>query len=191
MRQRIAQVISIAGHPLITLSLFSLYVAFLRLPYQNAVFLAVLLVGGIVAPICWHNYRQVKRGHYTNFDVSHQGQRTQFYPVLIGLLGVVTLLLFATNQPLPISQGTACVLLLLVSAYGLNYVIKVSLHTALSFFLAWVIYSINPTGGVLMGIFAIIITASRLVLGRHTLSEVIAGALLGSVSGAGCIWLVE
>jgi membrane-associated phospholipid phosphatase len=150
----------------------------------------VLLVGGMIVPICWHNYRQVKRGRYTNFDVSHQGQRTQFYPILIGLLGVVMLLLFATNQPVPIRLGTACVLLLLISAYGLNYFIKVSLHTALSCFLVWVIYSINPMGGVMMGLFALLIAASRLELGRHTVSEVIAGALLGSVAGAGCIWLV-
>ncbi|QKZ11320.1 phosphatase PAP2 family protein [Spirosoma sp. KUDC1026] len=189
--QKTARLISIIGHPLVTLSLFSLYIAFQRLPRQNALVLSVLLLGGMVVPICWHNYRQVKRGHYTNFDVSHQGQRTQFYPILIGLLSVTTLLQFITDQPRPIWLGTLCVLALLVSAYVLNYVIKVSLHTALSFFLAWVIYSISPTGGIVMGLFALLITASRLVLRRHTVSEVIAGFLLGSVAGAGCIWLVN
>lgn len=128
---------------------------------------------------------QFQKGQYTNFDVSEQRQRAQFYPILIGVISLMTVLLFATNQPRPFCYGTACALLLVVSSYGVNRYIKASLHTSLSSFLTWAIYSINQPLGLMMGGFSILIGASRLVLGRHTLLEILVGALIGLIAGTG------
>ncbi|GAB4015947.1 phosphatase PAP2 family protein [Spirosoma koreense] len=182
---RIAKALSILGHPLLTISLFALCLTFQRLPIGNAMVISALLLGGVVIPISWYNYQQVKRGQYTDFDVSDQRQRAQFYPVLIGSIALMTVLLFATHQPRPISYGTACGLLLVVSSYGVNKYLKVSLHTSLSFFLTWAIYSINQPLGLVMGGFSILIGVSRLVLGRHTLLEILVGALIGLIAGTG------
>ncbi|MFD2936805.1 phosphatase PAP2 family protein [Spirosoma flavum] len=165
--------------------MFSLYVAFQQLPLKNAAIVSGLLFGGVVVPIAWHNYQQVKKGQYTNFDVSNQKQRAQFYPILIGLVSLMTGLLLATDQPRPFCYGTGCVLLLLVSSYGVNRYIKASLHTALAFFLTWAIAISNQPLGLAMGIFSILIAASRLVLARHTLTEILVGALIGLLTGAG------
>ncbi len=180
-----AKVISILGHPLLTISLFSVYITFRHLPLKNAVIISGLLIGGVIIPISWYSYRKVNQGQYTNFDVSNQRQRAQFYPVLIGLVALLAGLLFATNQARPFSYGTVCVLLLLVSSYGVNRYIKVSLHTSLSFFLTWAIYSISESLALAMGIFSILIAASRIILKRHTLAEILVGALIGSVTGIG------
>lgn len=59
----------------------------------------------------------------------------------------MTGLLFATHQPRSFCYGAASVLLLVVSSYGVNRYIKASLHTSLSFFLTWAIFSINQPLG--------------------------------------------
>ncbi|MCC5613290.1 phosphatase PAP2 family protein [Nostoc sp. CHAB 5834] len=179
-----AKAISILGHPLFTITLFALLVTFLQLPISNAMIISALLLGGVVLPISWYNYRNVKRGQFTNFDVSDQRQRAQFYPVLVGAIALLTGLLFATHQPRPFCYGTACALLLVISSYGVNRYIKASLHTSLSLFLTWALFSISQPMGLLMGIFSLFIGGSRLVLGRHTLWEVLVGALLGLIAGA-------
>ncbi|MBC3788723.1 phosphatase PAP2 family protein [Spirosoma utsteinense] len=180
---RTAKALSVLGHPLLTISLFVLYITFQQLPTRNAIIISALLLGGVVIPISWYNYQKVKQSQYTNFDVSDQRQRAQFYPVLIGAISLMTGILFITHQPRPFCYGTACTLLLVVSSYGVNRYIKASLHTSLSFFLTWAVYSINQPLGLMMGVFAILIGASRLVLGRHTLLEILVGALIGLVSG--------
>ncbi|WP_461130641.1 phosphatase PAP2 family protein [Spirosoma aerophilum] len=182
---RTAKALSLIGHPLLTTTLFALYVTFQQLPIMNAVIISAGLLGGVVLPISWYNYRKVKRGQYTNFDVSDQRQRAQFYPVLIGAISLLAGLLFATHQPRPFCYGTACVLLLVIISYEVNRYIKASLHTSLSFFLTWAIYGINQPLGLLMGVFAILIGLSRLVLGRHTLLEILIGALIGLIAGTG------
>lgn len=180
-----AKVLSVVGHPLLTLSLFSMYVAFQKLPLNNAVTVTGLLIGGVAIPIAWQNYRRVRRGQYTNFDVSDQRQRAQFYPVLIGLMALVTALLFATGQPLAFGYGAVCLLGLLLVSYGINRFIKVSLHTSLSIFLTWAVYSLSPLFGVVMGVLAVLVALSRLVLKRHTLTEILVGALVGLITGIG------
>lgn len=180
-----AKALSILGHPLLTITLFGLYVTFQRLPIRNAMIISAWLLGGVVLPISGYNYRKVKRGQYTNFDVSNQRQRAQFYPVLIGAIVLLTGALFATHQPRPFCYGTAYALLLVISSYGVNQYIKASLHTSLSFFLTWAIYIINQPLGLMMGVFSILIGVSRLVLGRHTLLEILVGALIGLIAGTG------
>jgi membrane-associated phospholipid phosphatase len=180
----------VAGHPLLTLSLFSVYVAFRELSLPNAVLVSGLLVGGVALPVSWHNYRRVRRGQYTNFDVSDRHQRARFYPVLIGLVAAVAGLLALTGQPPPFSYGALCLLGLLVGSYGANRFLKVSLHTSLSVYLAWAVYLLSPPAGVAMAGLSALVAASRLVLGRHTLPEILVGALMGLVAGAGFYGLI-
>ncbi|GAB3969070.1 hypothetical protein GCM10028806_14460 [Spirosoma terrae] len=181
---KLANLISTIGHPLLMLSVFVVFVSFQQLPIQNAVLISGLLIGVVVLPVCLQNYRKVRQGTYTNFDVSDRQQRSGFYPGLIGLVALVTGIFIATNQPLSFCYGMNATLLLLVISYGVNFFIKASLHTSLSFFLAWAIGLISPPLGVAMGIMAVAISASRLVLKRHSLIEVGTGALIGLIIGA-------
>lgn len=187
---RLANLVSIVGHPLLTLSLFSVYVSFWQLPFRQAVLLSCLLIGGVIVPVCIRNYQKVRQGVYTNFDVSDQRQRAGFYPVLIGLVALTTGLFVATGQPRSFCYGMGFSFLLLVVSYGVNYFIKTSLHTSLSFFLAWAGGLISQPLGITMGVLAVLIAVSRLILKRHTLLEVLVGALIGLTVGIGFYLLV-
>jgi membrane-associated phospholipid phosphatase len=188
--RKLAGLFSLIGHPLLTLSLFSVYVAFRQLPLLNAVTVAGLLVGGVALPVSWHNYRQVRRGRYSNFDVSDRRQRAGFYPVLIGLMAAVTGLLVVTDQPRPFWYGAVCMLGLLIGSYAANRFLKVSLHASLSFFLAGAMYLLSPPLGIGMAVLAVLVAASRLILNRHTLAEILVGVLMGLATGAGFYSLV-
>lgn len=180
-----ANFISVAGHPLLTVSLFTIYVTFQQLPLRNAALLSGLLIGGVILPVSVHNYRKVKRGQYTNFDVSDQRERHHFYHTVIALLALVTGLFFATGQPRPFCYGMVSMLLLVVSSYLVNFFIKASLHTSISFFMAWAILLVDPAFGVGMAVFTLFIAASRVLLKRHTIPEIVAGAIIGVGIGAG------
>ena len=180
---------SILGHPLLTISLLSGYVGFLRLPQKSAVIICGLLLAIVIIPVVWHNYQKVNNGKYTNFDVSSRSQRSGFYPVLIGLTLLFLALLAVTGQPYVFIHGTMCMLLLLVSSYCINFYIKTSLHTSISIFIAVGFYSLNHSLGLILGIFTILVALSRLVLNRHTISEILVGALMGVISGI-CLYML-
>jgi membrane-associated phospholipid phosphatase len=184
---RTAKALSFIGHPLLTVPLVSVYIAFQYWPLKNAVAISILLVIGVTLPISWYNYQKVRLGQYTNFDVSNQKQRTQFYPILIGLVVLVVGLSFITHQPRPFCYGAVCVLLLLICSYGVNHFIKASLHASLCFFLSWVLFSSYHAAGLGMGVFSILVGLSRLVLKRHTVLEIFVGSLIGLVAGA-CLY---
>lgn len=186
-----AKFVSIVGHPLLTASLFTIYVTYQQLPFRNAILISGLLIGGVVLPVSWLSYRKVRQGQFTNFDVSDQKQRSRFYPLVIGLLGGATGCLFATNQPQPFCYGMLFALFLIGSSYLINFFSKASLHTSLSFFLAWAMALINPVLGIAMILFSFLIAFSRLLLKRHTFVEIIIGAFLGLATGASFYWTVR
>ncbi|WP_148562500.1 phosphatase PAP2 family protein [Spirosoma radiotolerans] len=135
-------------------------------------------------PITWHNYSKVKRGRYADFDLSNQTQRAGFYPIVLLFSGLFTLFLISTSPYQPFNRGAVCFFLLLTGSYAINIFLKVSLHTAVSFFLACALFGLDEYLGVLMGLFSVLIAVSRLVLKRHSLPEIIAGVLIGLVAGA-------
>jgi len=180
-----AKFLSVAGHPLLTGSVFTVYIAYRQLPFFNAVLVTTLLIGGVVLPVSWQNYRRVKQGRYTNFDVSHQKQRHQFYYTLMSLLALMTGLLFLTGQPWPFCYGALAMLLLTVSSFLVNLFVKASLHTSVSLFITWALLLVSGPAAVGMAFFSLLIAVSRLILNRHTLTEIVAGALIGLLIGAG------
>jgi membrane-associated phospholipid phosphatase len=180
-----ARIVSVVGHPLVTTSILTLYVAFNQVAFFNALFVSALLLGGVILPVSWQNYRRTQQGQYTNFDVSDRQQRYRFYPVLMGLLALVTGLLFVTGQPRSFCYGFLSMLLLIGCSYLINFFSKASLHTSISIFIAWAVLLISQPMALVMMLFALVVTASRLVLNRHYLSELVIGALLGLLVGAG------
>ena len=80
---------------------------------------------------------------------------------------------------------------LLLVCYVLNSWLKVSLHAAMSFFLACVLLRQEPTWGATALVLATLIAASRLVLRRHTLAELVVGSIVGAVASGGLMWFVS
>jgi len=66
---------------------------------------------------------------------------------------------------------------------------KVSLHASFATFAVLLLWPLDMRYRALACVAAVGIAGSRLVLGRHTLADVLAGSLLGALFGA-CFWLV-
>jgi ABC-type Na+ efflux pump permease subunit len=71
---RIAKFISFTGHPLLTIPLFVCIVMFATESFGKALFISVLIIGGIFVPSIVSMYAKSKNGTYTNFDFSDQRQ---------------------------------------------------------------------------------------------------------------------
>lgn len=178
-----ARLASVLGHPLLTLPVFTTLLAFNLFDPYKAFWISLLILGVIVLPITIRNYIKTKRNEYTNFDISDQKQRQSFYPFVIILMVVVTTALYFTPGADSFFTGTCILLLLLVASALINRVIKCSLHTSISIYLALALWQFSVAGSIAMFIFTIVIATSRLILKRHTFVEIITGAAIGFIAG--------
>lgn len=180
---KLASLVSTIGNPLITTSIFILFVTTKLFTPWQAAWISFLVIAVIAIPVAVNNYVKTRNGQYTNFDLSDRQQRQEVYPRLIFLIVLVTAVLFATGQPLGFCLGSLVFTLMMITSYLINFKLKVSMHTSISVFLAFCMFKLSITGGAAMLVFALSISISRLILKRHTPAEVLAGGLLGSVFG--------
>jgi membrane-associated phospholipid phosphatase len=183
MTMKIAKYVSLIGHPLLTIPIFIVPVLFHIQDFKSALSASALIVFGIIVPLIIKMYWGEKKGVYTNFDVSDQGERKSWYFFAIVLLLLTFIILFATNQSHAVRVGFLLSVLLLLSSQVVNYFIKSSLHVSFNIFLSFMILSINIYLAALLFMFVVAIAWSRVYLERHTIKEVMTGAILGTVYG--------
>ncbi len=188
---KVARVVSVLGHPLLTAAVFVLFIGFTRFSGAKATVSSLIVIGLVILPIIAWNYRNTRKGRYSNFDVSVRSQRYSFYAVSIVLLGVGTLALWLTGQPLALRYGMAFALLMVVVSGLANRYIKASLHTSVSVFLSMALLTIYPVAGAVLLGFSAVVAASRWVLKRHTLPEIGAGAAIGLAVGGGLYFFMQ
>ena len=180
---QISKFISAIGHPALLVPVTLIFVNFSIHSFEKALKLTLIGVGLGVLPILLYLLYQVKKGKFENFDVSNQKKRWSVYLLVIGMQLVITFFLyFQQFDPLYI-KGALASLVLTVSSFLINFKLKVSQHTAFSFFLATLLLSVNTTFAFGFYIFALCNGLSRLVLSRHKPLEVIVGLLVGILSG--------
>jgi membrane-associated phospholipid phosphatase len=177
------------GHPLLTVAAFVTFAAFRLLNPQAARWTTAGIIGLVLLPLAAWNYRQMRTGAYSNFDVSVREQRRSFYPLLLSLLGAATTLLFLAQVAVPFRYGMLVGWGLLAACFLVNFRLKVSLHAAMSFFMACTLLMLDARWGTVALGLASLVAASRLVLGRHSALELLVGAGLGILAGGG-LWLV-
>ncbi len=181
--------ISTIGNPLITFSVFVLFITLKTMDGMSAALLSLLVIGCVTIPISINNYVKTKNGKYTNYDVSDREQRQGFYHFLLLLIGGVTGILYLTNQPAAFRHGSLVFLVMVIVSYVINYRLKVSMHTSISVYLGITLLLVNFNAGLAMLVFAVLIGLSRLVLKRHSVAEVVAGLAVGFVFGAANYWV--
>ncbi|UOQ71549.1 hypothetical protein [Hymenobacter cellulosilyticus] len=181
---RLAKLISTLAHPFITGPLLLACVAFRAVDGRTAGWMTGGMLGLVMVPITLWNYQQIRAGAYSSLDVSDQEQRHSFYPRLIGLLLLaITTLTVVLPVSTAVRDGLSVLCLMLVACFGLTFLLKVSLHAAITFFLTSALYSVQPEWGLAALVASTLVAASRLVLGQHTLSELLAGTALGLGTG--------
>jgi membrane-associated phospholipid phosphatase len=178
-----ARALSIVGHPALLMPLAVAAGAsgpdappqLMRVALSTAVVVAVIV--GLYS--LW----QVRRGHWAHVDASHPAERSQLNLVLAGLLCAAAALLWALGQPPAVGAGPLLAALLVLLTHALRRWLKVSLHAAFALFAAALVWPHMP-GALVVGLLALGVAWSRLVLRRHTLAEVLTGLLFGAAFGA-------
>lgn len=174
---------SLLGHPLLTLPVFTTLLAFNLFEPYKATGISLLIIVVIVLPVTIRNYIKTRRREYTNFDISDRQQRQSFYPFVIMLTALVTIILYFTPGTDSFFTGTCILLAMLIASALINRTIKCSLHTSASVYLSIVLWQFTITGSIAMFIFTFIIATSRLILKRHTSIEILTGAVTGCIAG--------
>jgi len=181
---RIAHAVSALGHPLMTIAVFVIFVALREGDAVLPLRYAFLIVAALVIPVAAWNLRQTRTGRYENFDVSVRTQRASMYAVVLVLLIPITIAMKWAPVSRGVRVGMVCIASMFVAASAINFAgVKLSLHAAVSFFVAIVCTSIDLWFGLVLFACAVAVAASRLVLRRHTALEVWLGASLGIATG--------
>lgn len=183
MIQKVAKVISILGHPFLTIPIYTLAITFSVYDIKDALFISFIIVGCFFVPVILWNYINTKRGKYTNFDVSDQKERNSLYVFVIPILTAVLFIFYLTHQSGSLILNIFFGLILTVVSYLINFKIKCSGHISLTIFLSFIVLPKNLTAAFILLICAFIIGWSRIALKRHTFIEVLTGMIIGLVVG--------
>ncbi|MHB0971923.1 MAG: hypothetical protein ACYC7A_21570 [Thermoanaerobaculia bacterium] len=185
MKRTIAWWVSAIGHPFVMIVGLLTYSLLRKLPALRALPIVATVVALTVVPLAVMILRKVRRGEWSDGDVSLQRQRGPLYAVAISLSVVAIGVLAAARLSTPIVLGAVTVFAMLAAAYVINRWIKVSLHLTFATFTAIAIGATWPALGASLAVILIpALIWSRTTLGRHSSHEVSLGLLLGGISGA-------
>lgn len=174
---RLSKFISNFFNPLMSFLIYYLFVSYKNYSFSEAIqrFLPLLLI--IMLPtILWISWN-VRKGHYNNMDVSDRKKRNSLYIFIIGvmLLYLAYVKLFASHR---VDWEILFLFFLLVVMHISNFFIKSSMHTALNLYTAALFFVIEPRLGLIWFFISVIVGISRVILGRHSIKEVLMGGFL-------------
>lgn len=177
-----SRLISNIFNPLTALLVYFVYFSYQHYTWEEMLhrFWPILLI--VALPVSFWIVWNVKKGNYSNMDVSNRNQRKSLY-VVIGIVMLVYLIVFyMMNKSIDTIMPFLLILLFLMQIS--NYFIKSSMHTAFNVITAAFFFNQDVKLGVLWLIIAIIVGLTRIVLKRHTLSEVLMGGFLAAAVSA-------
>lgn len=178
-RRRVAAWVSVIAHPFVLIPVLVGVVTARSLPAREAAIVVGLVVACSILPMLWIIVRRVRSGAWTDHDVSVREQRTGMYPAALAISAGTVVLLYAVGVAPGILRGTVAIFALIAVSALVNTRLKVSLHTGFAAFTAVSLLSVSRPLGIAAIVVALAVAWSRLELRRHTLPEVIGGALLG------------
>ena len=174
-----AKAVSNFFNPLTSFFLYAVFDLSLHHPPEGLVrhLLPIILI--LIVPISFWIIWNVRRGRYSNMDVSNRKQRNSLYLVITGLLILYNLYVYLATG---LADNRFVILTLLVITMQLsNFWIKSSMHTALNIFVAALFYQeLHFLGWAWLAV-ALLVGYTRIVIGRHTLAEVLAGGCIGTL----------
>jgi membrane-associated phospholipid phosphatase len=187
MSLAVARSPSILGHPLVVLPVA---VATLVLHERiSAAPLIVSLICGIAGVVLAFSFWQVRRGQWQHIDASARAERRSLNIFLAVVLFLGAAVAFYQLPGPGLSLGLLLSGLLIVAVMLVSPWVKLSLHAAFAAFAVLLLWPLKLWHVALASVAAAAICWSRVVLGRHTIVEVLGGSFLGALFGA-CFWLV-
>jgi len=179
MKKNIAHIVSVLGHPLLTIPLYVALVMFGSEDFKRASLNTFLIIGCVFIPVTMWLYIKSRNGSYTNFDVSDRKQRKSVFVFIIPILSIVTYILYKSDQASHVWQSMLFGLILLFILQVVNFRIKSSMHVSLNIYLSFLIMTVNYPVGIIVLLLTAPIGWSRVALGRHSLKEVLSGTIIG------------
>lgn len=184
MRIPLARFISILAHPFVLIVLLTFLPRF-QTDASDAIRRTASVVAIALAPIGVLMWRCYASGQWKTIDASAKADRPVLYASLLAVLFLLGIYFHRTDHSGVLVRGTLCGFLMIAVAFALNHWIKLSLHLAFACFCGVVLTYVDPRYGVPILVLLPFLGWSRLVLSRHSVTEVFAGAALGLVAAIG------
>jgi hypothetical protein len=171
----LARVLSIAGHPFV---LAPLTVA----AGTRSLRWAAVLAAGTFLPLLVILLRNVRRGTWSDVDVSRHDQRSGLYYAAAPLLLVSAVLLYFLDASPGLLRALAAVAVMLGVGLLANRFLKVSMHMMTAAFCCVLLARLYPASVFAAVPFVFAIAWSRWKLERHTIAEIVFGTALGAAA---------
>jgi len=169
----LARILSIAGHPFVLIPLM------VAVATRNWVWTSIVAAGTIL-PLFVIVLRNVRRGIWSDHDVSRREQRGGLYRVALPLVALSAVLLYFLDAGPRMMRGfAAAAVMLLLGVLG-NRFLKISMHMMAAAFCGVTIAWLYPATTFAIVPFVAAIAWSRRELERHTWAEVAAGLAIGA-----------
>ena len=183
-----ARWVSILAHPFVMVALL-VAVPAMRQSRRNALQSVLFVILTVVVPLAVLMVRQVRRGRWTNADASNVSERPLLFTV--ALAGLVAALgwLFLTDPRSFLIRGMLVVAAFLLIASILTRWVKLSLHVAFAALTATALCLIGSPVGYVVAAVVPLLFWSRIALARHRVDELVAGLVLGVVTGIALVRL--
>lgn len=175
----VSRLISNFFNPITSLFIYYLYFSWKNYNFNEDLerFLPILII--TIIPISLWIFYHVKTGKYSNWDVSNRNQRKSLYFFIAGSLVVYLVYFYLITQRVDLVMMFILILLLFMQLS--NYFIKSSMHTAFNVFTAALFFSQNIALGLVWLFIAILVGATRVILNRHSVNEVLMGFFLAAL----------
>jgi len=182
VRTAIARAISIAGHPVVFMSVAALIAASTHGAPLVQMWLLGMALAVLAIAVVGYTFIQVRAGRWAHVDASARSERPRlnFFLATLFLVSATLSWFLMRDRHMPIALLLSA--LLIVVALLLARWVKVSLHAAFAVFataILWPVLLAVLAGAVMTGA----VVWSRLALGRHVPADVIAGLVLGLGAG--------
>jgi membrane-associated phospholipid phosphatase len=187
-KTKIARLVSLVGHPFVMIVLLVLLLSWTMDRAAAGRITGFVAVIGLIPTglLLWR--RSTSRRKQAR-DASAPNDRTMLYLSLFAALLLASVYFHFVEHSALLVRGSAITALMSAVAAVCNRWIRFSLHLAFAVYCGLVLARIHPGYGLPVLIFAPVLAWSRLVLLRHTLPEVIGGAVLGLGAASTLIWL--
>lgn len=136
---------------------------------------ALICVALLVLPPTIYFHCRFVRGEYIDDDVSLRQQRYGLYFFSLGSIVLAGLALYALSVPAVFLRLIGAAISILVICMLVNFVWKISIHSASIATLATLSVKLLPPLGVFFWLAAIAVGWARIRTGNHTLWQVLAG----------------
>lgn len=174
-------------NPATALLIYFAYDTFMSYPPMSAFIRIGILILLVVGPIFGYIHIKVKRGSFTNHDVSDRLQRKQLY-----IFSLIAVMAFMATDYWYIQSFDLSILIgigLLIALQFSNFFIKSSMHTAFNVLAVYLWFPHSKGMAAVWLFISVLVAYSRFILKRHSLKEILSGATIASLLGILYIYL--